>query len=169
MIKFILLLTFSFVGCATGLCAAQDPDATTIDGYIARQARQERGEEYKDARKIVSSDLNNDATPETVVLYTIESQRGSNNYIQYVAVFVRRNGKLAPLTRTEVGGKTTRAVESIAVDHKTIQLDILDYGPKDPSCCPTIKGKTRYILVGRRLREQQARVNKNQDLQNRLR
>ena len=152
MIKFTLVLMFSLVGCATGLSALQDPDAATIDSYIARQARQERGEEYKDARKTATGDLNNDTVPETVVLYTIESQGGSNNYIQYVAVFVNRNGKLTPLTHIEVGGKTTRAVESMAVDNKAIKLDILDYGPKDPSCCPTIKGKTKYILVGRRLR-----------------
>ena len=158
MMKFMLLLTFSLFW--TAAVSAQDKDSSAIDSYIARQARQERGEEYKDARKIATGDLNNDKTPETVVLYTIESQGGSNNYIQYIAVFIRRNGNLTLLTRTEAGSKTGRAVESMAVGNQAIELDTLDYGPQDPSCCPTIKGKTKYILVGRRLREQHLRANK---------
>ena len=139
------------------ICTIQDQDATVIDTYIARQARRERGEEYKDARKVIVGNLNNDDSPETVVLYTIESQGGTNNYVQYIAVFVRRNGKLAPLTRAPVGGKSRRSIELITVDHKAIQLETLDYGPNDASCCPSIKGKSQYILVGRTLRERKIR------------
>ena len=139
------------------ICTIQDQDATVIDTYIARQARRERGEEYKDARKVIVGNLNNDDSPETVVLYTIESQGGTNNYVQYIAVFVRRNGKLAPLTRAPVGGKSRRSIELVTVDHKAIQLETLDYGPNDASCCPSIKGKSQYILVGRTLRERKIR------------
>ena len=139
------------------ICTIQDQDATVIDTYIARQARRERGEEYKDARKVIVGNLNNDDSPETVVLYTIESQGGTNNYVQYIAFFVRRNGKLAPLTRAPVGGKSRRSIELVTVDHKAIQLETLDYGPNDASCCPSIKGKSQYILVGRTLRERKIR------------
>jgi len=151
-----LILVFLFFP-TPAICTIQDQDATVIDTYIARQARRERGEEYKDARKVIVGNLNNDDSPETVVLYTIESQGGTNNYVQYIAVFVRRNGKLAPLTRAPVGGKSRRSIELVTVDHKAIQLETLDYGPNDASCCPSIKGKSQYILVGRTLRERKIR------------
>ena len=151
-----LILVFLFFP-TPAICTIQDQDATVIDTYIARQARRERGEEYKDARKVIVGNLNNDDSPETVVLYTIESQGGTNNYVQYIAVFVRLNGKLAPLTRAPVGGKSRRSIELVTVDHKAIQLETLDYGPNDASCCPSIKGKSQYILVGRTLRERKIR------------
>jgi len=151
-----LILVFLFFP-TPAICTIQDQDATVIDTYIARQARRERGEEYKDARKVIVGNLNNDDSPETVVLYTIESQGGTNNYVQYIAVFVRRNGKLAPLTRAAVGGKSRRSVELISIDHKTIQLETLDYGPNDASCCPSIRGRTQYVLVRGILRELKSR------------
>jgi len=138
----------------------QQSDESVIDNYIARQARHERGEEYREARKVITGDLNKDAVPETVVLYTIESQGGSNNYIQYLAVFERRKGALTLLTHLDVGGKTTRSVELVSVNQQAIQLATLDYGPNDPSCCPTIKGETTYTLVGRALLEHKVRARK---------
>ncbi len=137
--------------------AAQDADTATIDNFITRQAKREQGEEYREARKIVAGDLTHDGEPETVVLYTIEGQRGSNLYIQYLAVFVRRRGKLASLTQADAGGKFARAVELTAVDNNSILLDTLNYGPKDAACCPSIKGTTRYVLSGATLHEQKSR------------
>jgi hypothetical protein len=134
--------------------ARQDEDTPSIDAYISRQAHRERGEEYRDARKVVVGDLTHDGVPETVVLYTIEGQRGSNLHIQYLAVFVRREGKLTPLTHADAGGKSARGVELTSVEDNSILLDTLDYGPKDAACCPSVKGKTRYTLSGRMLREQ---------------
>jgi non-ribosomal peptide synthetase component E (peptide arylation enzyme) len=134
--------------------ALQDNDGSMIDGFIARQARRERGEEYREARKVTVGDLTHDGVPETVVLYTIESQGGTNNYVQYVAVFARGNRGLIPVTHTEVGGKMRRSVELSSVEDNAIQLATLSYGPKDASCCPSVKGTTRYALVGRALREQ---------------
>ena len=134
--------------------ASQVDDTSFIDSFITRQAKRERGEEYREARKVVTGDLTHDGHPETVVLYTIEGQGGSNLHIQYLAVFVRRNGKLLPLTHMDVGGKSTRGVELTSVENNSILLDTLNYGPKDASCCPSVKGTTRYVLSGGRLREQ---------------
>ena len=53
-----------------GLASArQDQDAAVIDTFIGRQARRERGEEYREARKVVGGDLGHDGVPEAVVLY----------------------------------------------------------------------------------------------------
>jgi hypothetical protein len=55
----------------------QKQDSAIIEAFIHSQAHRERGEEYSDARKILQGDLIYDGSPETVVLYTIESQHGS--------------------------------------------------------------------------------------------
>jgi hypothetical protein len=109
---------------------------------------------------VVTGDLTHDGQPETVVLYTIEGQGGSNLHIQYLAVFTRRNGKLSPLAHADVGGKSTRGIELRSVDNNSILLDTLNYGPRDASCCPSVKGTTRYVLSGGRLREQKRRRNR---------
>ena len=154
LIAFVTTFTFVLL-CSPNLASSlQDNETTTIDSFITRQAKRERGEEYREARKVVTGDLTHDGQPETVVLYTIEGQGGSNLHIQYLAVFVRRNGKLSSLTHRDVGGKSTRGVELISVENNSILLDTLNYGPKDASCCPSVKGTTRYVLSGARLREQ---------------
>lgn len=135
---------------------ARQSDDTVIDAYISRQARRERGDEYREARKVVAGDLTHDDIPETVVLYTIESQHGSNLYVQYLAVLARRNGKLLPVTHAEVG-KSVRSVELKSVEGNSILLDTMSYGPKDPQCCPSVKGATKYVLVGSTLREQKSK------------
>ena len=134
--------------------AAQDLDAAVIDSFIARQAHRERGEEYKDARKVVAGDLNHDGIPDVAVLYTIEGQNGTNNYIQYLAVFVRSKDVLVAAGHAEVGGKSYRLVELTAVDDNTIHIETLNYSRNDAACCPSKKGETRYVLKGGILREQ---------------
>ena len=140
--------------CLCGTASGQNADDAAIDAYITRQAKLERGEEYREARKTIIGDLTHDGVPETVVLYTIEGQRGTNRSLQYLAVFARRNGKLMPLTRAEMGSKSVATVDLRSVENGTIVLGTLSYGPKDANCCPSVPGTTRYVLVGRALREQ---------------
>ena len=149
---------FLFLWLGGVASAHQDEDAAAIDTFIVRQAHRERGEEYREARKVVVGDLTHDGAPETVVLYTIEGQRGSNLYVQYLAVFTRQKGKLSALTRTEVGGKSVRSVELMSVEDNAILLETMGYAPKDASCCPSVKGATRYVLSRRTLREQKQRA-----------
>jgi len=150
-----VLATFMLFSCSYGVASArQDQDAAAIDNYIARQARRERGEEYREARKVVVGDLTRDGVPETVVLYTIEGQHGSNLHIQYLAVFARQKGKLSPLTYADVGGKAARSVELKSVEDNAILLKTMSYTPNDAQCCPSVKGETSYVLAGTRLREQ---------------
>jgi hypothetical protein len=151
---YLVLVMFAFAWYTPSASTLQDSGGSVIDGFIAGQARRERGEEYRDARKVMVGDLTRDGVPETVILYTIESQGGTNNYVQYVAVFASRNRGLIPVTHAEVGGKMRRSVDLASVEDNAIQLATLSYGPKDASCCPSVKGTTRYALVGRALREQ---------------
>ena len=150
----LTLVTCVLASGALRAAALQDQDAATIDAFIAKQAERLRGEEYRDARKVASGDLTHDGVAETVVLYTIEGQNGSNNYVQYLAVFARGKGGLVEVTHTAIGGKMRRSIELKSVEDNAIQLETLSYGPKDASCCPSVKGTTRYGLVGKMLREQ---------------
>jgi hypothetical protein len=160
LLTFFILTLLALIPFPRMAFGFQVDDTSFIDSFITHQAKLERGEEYPEARKVVTGNLTRDGQPETVVLYTIEGQGGSNLYIQYLAVFVRRKGKLSPLTHMDVGGKSTRGVELISVENNSILLDTLNYGPKDASCCPSVKGTTRYVLSGGKLREQRPRRSK---------
>jgi hypothetical protein len=127
---------------------------------------EERGTAVNKPHSILIRDLTHDGAPETVVLYTIEGQGGRNLYVQYLAVFTRQKGKLSALTRTEVGGKSVRSVELTSVEDDAILLETMGYAPKDASCCPSVKGATRYVLSGRTLRERKQGA--SQERQNHL-
>ena len=132
---------------------AQNNDTAIIDMFISKQATRESGEEYEDARKAIAGDLNRDGVADLAVLYTIEGQNGTNNYVQYLAVFIRARGRLVPVTHTVVGGKLNRAVELQSIRNNVILFKTLNYGPRDAACCPSKKGATRFRLVNRRLKE----------------
>ncbi|HJQ70567.1 MAG TPA: hypothetical protein VKA70_16435 [Blastocatellia bacterium] len=132
---------------------AQDADTNLINQFISKQAAEEGGEEYEDARKVVQGDLNGDGSPDLAVLYTIEGQNGSNNYVQYLAVFVRTDGRLLAVTHTSVGGKSRRAVELQSITKNVIHLKTMSYAAKDAACCPSKKGAARYALVKGRLKQ----------------
>jgi hypothetical protein len=128
-------------------------DSPVVEKFIASQAKREHGEEPEGVRKSVTGDLNGDGLPDVAVLYTIEAQYGSNNYIQYLAVFLQTKKGLVYVKHLPVGGKNRRAVEITSITNGFINLETTDYGEKDPSCCPTIKGSTQFVLVGRTLKE----------------
>ena len=133
--------------------AAQPDDAAVIDKFIASQAEKARGSEPDGIRKVVTGDLNRDGVADAAVLFTIEGQNGSNNYIQCLAVFLRRNGRLVYAAHAPVGGKNHRSVELDSIKGNVMFLDTTAYAKRDPSCCPTIKGRTRYALVRNKLTE----------------
>lgn len=143
----ILLCTPSFAS------TLQDQDTAVIDKFISDQATKEAGGEYEEARKVIAGDLNRDGVPDLAVLYTIEGQNGTNNYIQYLAVFIRPKGALVPVAHALVGGKSNRAVELQSIKSNVIFFKTLNYGPRDATCCPSKKGATRFVLVKRRLKE----------------
>ena len=132
---------------------AQSGDAGVIDKFIARQAARENGAEPEGIRKVITGDLNHDGVADTAVLYTIEGQNGTNNYVQYLAVFLSRKGRLVYAAHTPVGGKNRRAMELTSIKDNVMFFDTTGYAKRDPACCPTIKGRTRYALVGKKLTE----------------
>ncbi|HWH77216.1 MAG TPA: hypothetical protein VNT76_07580, partial [Candidatus Binatus sp.] len=110
-------------------------------------------DERKTSNVQVIRDVNRDGIADVVVLYTIESQGGSNNCVQHLAVFLRKDGKLSGTAHVSAGGKSFRSVELASIANNEIRLQTLNYAPKDPTCCPTLKGETRYILTSGKLLE----------------
>ena len=133
--------------------SSQNHDTTVVDQFISKQAKQEDGEEYADARKMLVGDLNRDGVPDVAVLYTIEGQNGTNNYLQYLAVFVRTKGKLVPAAHTVVGGKLNRDVDLQSIKNNLIRFKTLSYRASDPASTPSRKGTARFVLIKRRLKE----------------
>src|ERR1700741_3342368 len=123
--------------CVSSSSFSEDRDTDVINRFISKQEAQENGNEYKDARKVVAGDLNHDGTSDLAVLYTIEGQKGTNNYVQYLAVFIRVKGRLVYVTHTAVGGKLYRDVELQSIKDNVIFLKTLNYTANDAACCPS--------------------------------
>jgi len=150
---FMFVLPFLLACTPSSASSDQIPDTTLIDHFIEKQATQENGEEYKDARKMLLGDLNRDGVPDFAVLYTIESQNGTNNYLQYLAVFIRAKSKLVPVAHTVVGGRLNRNVELQSIKNNVIHFKTLSYRASDPASTPSRKGTARFVLIKRRLKE----------------
>lgn len=150
---FSLLVAVEVI-CAAPLTLAQSQsDKSVINSFITQQAKRERATEYEEARSIVNGDLNADSAEDAVVLYTLEGQGGTNQYVQYLAVFINRKGRLVYVTRQVVGGKNRRSIDSVSIKDGKINLQTLEYLPTDASCCPSKKGQMRFILSGGRLKK----------------
>ncbi|MEP6820139.1 MAG: VCBS repeat-containing protein [bacterium] len=140
--------------CAPSFAAPpQSADTAVIEKFIAKQATQEDGEEYAGARQVTAGDLNHDGVPDVAVLYTIEGQNGTNNYVQYLAAFVRTRRGLDPMAHTFAGGKWNRDVDLMSIKNNVIHLKTLSRQANDPTSTPSKKGTARFVLVKRRLKE----------------
>jgi hypothetical protein len=149
----IFILPF-LLACTPSLASSsQDQDKALVDEFIAKQATQENGEEYAEARKMLTGDLNRDGVSDVAVLYTIEGQDGTNNYLQYLAVFIRTKGKLVPAAHNVVGGKHNRNVELQSLSNNVIRFKTLSYRASDPASAPSRKGTARFVLIKRKLKE----------------
>ncbi len=154
----LLLICASDPAAGQAHARLRKADRTVIDKFILKQQSEEDGFEDKgNERFTMTGDLNHDGLPDAVVLYMLEGQNGTNNYVQHLAVFERRNGRLEPVTDAVVGGKYYRAADLKAIKNVQILFETLDYTDEDARCCPSIKGTTTYVLVGAKLKEQKRR------------
>jgi len=137
--------------------SAATPDKTEgqkiIDKYIAGVAKVSDGEEYKEARKVLYGDIDGDGDEDAVAQFTVEGMGGGNNYSFELAVFKNDGGKLTAITDEVVGGKLNRNVELKRIEKGVIYLDTKEYAEDDGACCPSIEGKTSYIVQGKKLIE----------------
>ncbi len=77
------LVLVILVACLFSFTArAQSGDTTVVNKFVAIQVAKENGEEPEGVRKTITGDLNHDGVADTAVLYAIEGQNETNNYVQ---------------------------------------------------------------------------------------
>lgn len=130
----------------------QDADKVAIDRFIAKQAKQQAGEEYETARQMATGDLNHDGVADVAVLYTIEGQNGTNNYVQYLAAFVRSKRGLVLMAHTVAGGKSNRGVALKFIKNNVIYCDTFAYHVNGPAG-PSRASRARFKLSRHSLKE----------------
>ena len=161
MDRFHSLVHISFVGLAFFVLtissfehvSAQANETAIVDKFIAKQAKDENAEVYPVARKVLRGDINGDRKTDLVVLYTLEGFNGSNNYRDYLAVFLGNGKGFRYAGKEVVGGHAGRSVELKSITNGRINLDTMDPKRGDPACCPSKPGKTRYFFRNGKLRE----------------
>ena len=90
-----------------------------------------------------------------VVLFTHEDPKGAGGFTQdqVLAIFGGPETGHRLLLSKRVGGKGYRAVALKQVAPTMITLDVLFYGTGDASCCPSLRGLTRYEFSNGTLEE----------------
>ena len=124
-----------------------------INRYLAGVAKVSDASEYEEARKIIYGDLDGDGDEDAAAQFTIEGMGGGNNYGFYLAVFRNENGKLKGVTDDVIGGKLNRDVTFTKIENGKMFFYTKGYGKDDGACCPSIEGKTAYVLEGEKLVE----------------
>ncbi len=141
--------------------AAATPDNAqkqkVIDKYITGVAKVSDASEYKEGRKIINGDLDGDGDEDTAVQFTIEGMGGGNMYSFYLAVFKNENGKFTAVTDEVIGGKLNRDITFTKFENGKIYFDTKGYAADDGACCPSIAGKTSYVLEGNKLVEKKVK------------
>jgi len=150
---FIVAAFFALTIGSVQLVYSQARETAIIDRHISRQAKSQSCEEFPDARKTLRGDVNGDHIADIVVLYTLEGCDGANNYSQSLAVFLRKGRAIQYATDAAVGGKLDRNVDLMSISGGRINLDTMGYRSNDPACCPSRKGKTKYVFSKGKLRE----------------
>jgi len=135
------------------LADCQVNENTIVDRYILRQAKSQNCVEYGDARRTLRGDINGDDRADVVVLYTLEGCGGGLNWARILAVFLRKGSSIQYAAHAGVGAKGFRAVDLISISGGRINLDTMSYRSNDPACCPSRKGKAKYVFSIGRLRE----------------
>jgi hypothetical protein len=106
--------------------------------------------EYKKARvyKLLSGKYSRKLA---VVVFTIEGFNGGNNYQFYMAIFGSPSERFRLLDVIKIGEKTWRHVDfnSVVTSGDGIEINTLEYQDSDANCCPSKKGKARFVLTDR--------------------
>lgn len=137
-------------------CAAKCiPLPEAVNRYIVAITDQFRGGESCESRQVVRGDIDNDGTTDLIVLFHVEGAcledrdetpgACSGGYTSMITVFL--GGKLKEVSTLTIGTKGSCSVRIIRVRNGVIEARTLCRGPVDPWCCPSVKGKTSFILL----------------------
>ncbi len=159
LVMTVAVVAFLWVGAAERARGqAPAPWQGFANAWIASHAQRVKGKAPKEARKSCEGDLNGDGHADVVVVYGIEGVDGGNDWTQYVTVLTSTQQGYGATLPKEVGAKTVREVGGCTIAGTTVTLDAKTYGPKDPSCCPSVPGKVELTFAKGALVEASAPV-----------
>jgi len=134
-------------GAAIPTCRTDSP---RLENLIADRARSlEMTESCQFRRYDALDDVDGDGKDDFLALFTLEGPRGGNDHVTFLAAFL--SGAPGRPVVVEAGRRGERDPVSIAARRGEIALDVLEYRPRDPMCCPSGKGRRVYRLSGGRL------------------
>lgn len=138
-------------GASAAAPAGQASDEAVIDNAIAISAGSNAGDEYKDARKVATGDLDGDGAEDAAALFTIEDS-AQNNSTQFLSAFLRQGDGVMKFASTTPVGGTGNAIDGVTIEDGAIRLKTLTLGPDDADCCPSVVGKVEYLLHNGKLK-----------------
>ena len=92
-------------------------------------------------------DLNGDGVDDAAVIQ-VASPGGSGTFY-YLAAVINENGTPKHIASQSLGDRIQ--VKSISIKSGEVVIDMVEHGPKDPLCCPTVEVTRTYKLQGDRL------------------
>jgi len=126
-----------------------------VERFIKSFTAEVRGAEYCRFRNIARGDINADGIEDLIVVFTVEGACNDdkktpagacgNHHETYLKVFLGKELREVPLLM--VGSRGERDITGLSVKDGVIEAEILTYGKDDPMCCPSIKGKTSFVLT----------------------
>ncbi len=123
---------------------AQVEDAPPeIQAYVDREAKKQ--DVPGEINKLIYGDLNGDGVKDAVVQYNIQIGYPGNNFLSYIAVFVKTKGKFVLAAKMENGAKLASVLVPNFIKNKVIIFDKYAAQGFDKI------GTVRYRLTGKRL------------------
>ncbi|MCY7389018.1 MAG: hypothetical protein LH481_13320 [Burkholderiales bacterium] len=136
---------------SANVCAPLTSDA---EKFIKAYSVNARSVEDCNARMVARGDVTADGVEDLIVIFTIEGACGNlksatpgscgNHHETHLKTFPGKTSPVIPVR--EVGSRGERQMMQIKVVDGTIQTETLKYGKDDAMCCPSVKGKTRFVV-----------------------
>ncbi len=114
-----------------------DDIASWLETYVASRETFNGGVvHYPQSVQFVEGDLGDQ--PAGLVLFSLEGIRGGTDYLSYLALFFKRQGKFVFCCLRRAGGKGTRSVDDFNFKDPGIRISGKEFVPgKDAMCCPS--------------------------------
>ncbi len=139
-----MIFTFLFFVMLAGAAAAQVENAPDdIKEFASREEK--RAEKPVEINKLIYGDVNGDKIKDAVIQYNVQIGYPGNNFISYIAVFLRKGGKYVFTARMENGAKLSTVLVPRTVKNKIIVFD--KYGENGFEKT----GTANYKLTGKKL------------------
>lgn len=111
--------------------------------------------ENPEARRIHLLDFDHDGVKDVIALFTIEGMGGGNNYSFYMIALRSKGEGLVKAGTLKVGAKGKRHVnfDAVRLENRMLLLEVTEYGPDDPMCCPSKVATAKFEVMNGTLRE----------------